>query len=931
MSQTLNLKVLKGSSDQILLAEVAAWLHDVGKLCDKHIQGNFDSYCYKAIVDDPKQVIKLSQKANNLPKPEVINSLLRCSQSSKAADYLPKQFKDFLENQQVNIPVDQSVNIPVDQSTYSLAELIMLGVPGFAGDKYRHSLLDSKDGWLPAVLGVCHSEAHIDKEEPEKGAQSQTFISSAFGYEQQTFSGYNAQQLINLLPKTIPTPVSSQFFEDLYNLFVAGLGDTRRPVNEVTLADWSHIVAALFKSALAGAVLNSSKPGIRQFKTRNSIDHDLRWRVLRINFDVLGLYAKAVKIADLLGYQQKIEEVYKAVKEWVEIEYPLGNEILRDTTGIYFTFPDIDLTLEIEREIRTLIENIEPELAPRISTTKGNASGQADSLREILKNAHLEAVEELAQPFDDQNLTPHWKELWGNLPSGNWEVCPVCRLRPMGEGEEACKTCLNRRVSRIQNWMTSPDRTIWMDEIADRHGRVALVVGKFGLDGWFSGDLIQTLLVRAHQNEESKCIPKNPSPARLRRVWETCTAFWKKTVESSILTQFDYSGENVNSGRRTLRLKIIPSDTKIRWKNDTPYDGMLDGKPISLLWRQDHFLTISNLQWVDEIAEGKTITLADPQHPRLTHAFTIQEVAPAEDRTGRYTPFIPILTVPDQFLALIPAADAIGITNKIFESYKKEFGKVQNRLPLFLGLIFFPRKTPLLAVMDTAQRMLGQVSFQNESWKVLASNPSSDNLAHLLLLSSGERLLEWQVPVKMGDGLTDDLWYPYYFVEKFADGSPSDRSYRFQRQGSSEWLIHVRSLLKDDGLRITPSRFAYIFLENTARRFALDIQKESLLLDDLPKISEVWRKIYQSPRISDTRLQNIYALLEAKRKQWKLDEPTPNRPIRDEAYRQLVQTILKQNNLKLEVAEVLNGYFHHCVDLYLQILKRRVKDEQKNS
>jgi hypothetical protein len=144
-------------------------------------------------------------------------------------------------------------------------------------------------------------------------------------------------------------------------------------------------------------------------------------------------------------------------------------------------------------------------------------------------------------------------------------------------------------------------------------------------------------------------------------------------------------------------------------------------------------------------------------------------------------------------------------------------------------------------------------------------------------------------------------------------------------------LIHVRSLLKDDGVRITPSRFAYIFLENTARRFALDIQKESLLLDDLPKISEVWRKIYQSPRISDTRLQNIYALLEAKRKQWKLDEPTPNRPIRDETYRQLVQTTLKQNNLNLEVAEVLNGYFHHCVYLYLQILKRRVKDEQKKT
>lgn len=921
MSQILDLKALKNSSQQILLAEVAAWLHDVGKLCDLHILGKFLNHYYKAIVDNPGKVIKLSSQPKNQKKPDIINKLSKENfdpGSPKAADYLPTQLKEFLQNQQVMLPVD---NHP-----YSLAELIMLGVPGFAGHQNRQILLDNKDGWLPAVLGVCHSEAHVDKQEPGGNSPSPTFISSAFGYEQQTFSGYNAQQLIDLLPKTVPTPISTQFFEDLYNLFVFGLGDTRRPVNEVTLADWSHIVAALLKSALAGAILNSSKPDIRQFKAKNKIDHDLRWRVLRVNFDVLGLFAKAVKMSDLLGYQQKIEEVNKAVKEWVEIEYPLGNEILRDTTGIYFTFPDIDLTPEIEREIRTLIDNIEPELLPRISTTKENGNGKADSLREILKKARHEAAKALATPFDDQNLTPHWKEIWGNLPSGKWEVCPVCRLRPMSEGKEACEICLNRRVSRTRSWINSPDRTIWMDEIADHNGRVALVVGKFGLDGWLYGDLIQTLLVNVAQNDEVNCVPKNPSPARMRRVWETCTGFWKKTVENSILTQFDYGGENVKSDRRTLRLKIIPAETKIRWENGIPYDGMLEGKPISLLWRQDHFLTISNLQWLDGIAKGKTITLADPQGSRLTHSFTIQEVVPPEDRTGRYMPFTPILTVPDQFLALVPAADALAISQKIFDSYKKEFGKVQNRLPLFLGVIFFPRKTPLLAVMDTAQRMLDQVSFQEEKWKVLASNTSTDNLSRLLLLSSGEQILEWEVPVKMGDGLTDDLWYPYYFVEQFADGSHSNRSYRFKREGSGDWLIHVQNLLKDDEVRITPSRFAYIFLENTAKRFAFDIQKESLLLDDLSKLSEVWRKICQSPRISDTRLQNVYALLEAKRKQWKLDVPTPNRPIQDNTYLQLVQTTLKQNNLKIEVADVLNGYFHHCVNLYLQILKRRVKD-----
>ena len=65
----------------------------------------------------------------------------------------------------------------------------MLGTPGFATDKNRPQLLDGKSGWLAAVLGVCHNEAHVDKEDPPPGQGNQTlpyvFISTAFGYEAQ--------------------------------------------------------------------------------------------------------------------------------------------------------------------------------------------------------------------------------------------------------------------------------------------------------------------------------------------------------------------------------------------------------------------------------------------------------------------------------------------------------------------------------------------------------------------------------------------------------------------------------------------------------------------------------------------------------------------------------------------------------------------------
>jgi hypothetical protein len=84
---------------------------------------------------------------------------------------------------------------------------------------------------------------------------------------------------------------------------------------------------------------------------------------------VLGLYAKAIKIGDLLGYKRAVERACEAVKKLIEEEYPFGNEIYRDSTGIYFTFPDLDLPADLAQEIRRRVEAVEMELAPRIAVT----------------------------------------------------------------------------------------------------------------------------------------------------------------------------------------------------------------------------------------------------------------------------------------------------------------------------------------------------------------------------------------------------------------------------------------------------------------------------------------------------------------------------------------------------------------------------------
>ncbi len=80
----------------------------------------------------------------------------------------------------------------------------------------------------------------------------------------------------------------------------------------------------------------------------------------------------------------------------------------------------------------------------------------------------------------------------------------------MPEKAEACEHCIKRRSSRIEAWKQNPAQTIWIDEIADHNDRVALIVGRFGLDDWLSGDLVQTMLVKAVPGNPNDCVLKKP-------------------------------------------------------------------------------------------------------------------------------------------------------------------------------------------------------------------------------------------------------------------------------------------------------------------------------------------------------------------------------------------------------------------------------------
>jgi hypothetical protein len=882
----MSLKVLKDNRDALLLAEVAALLHDVGKLSGLFIDQQSSQPSPNSTGFEHERAV---QKLNGF----VDNHFLQNLQSIRLRNTL-------------NFTL-----IPNNSRIGQVLDLIL------HHDNSKHS------AFLVQLLNGCDgADSGADKGTTRsqglpKGAKqpsSDTFIATAFGKEDSKLriDTVRIDDIRQKLSKKVGKRLDPQVFlgkaerKRLEILRMAryayqrALGETRRSANDVTLWDHSFSVATLYKTSLATLLLCN----------RLNINHLLRWRLLRVNFDVLALYAKAIKIADLLGYQRVVDKACETVKQLVEEEYPLGNEIYRDSTGIYFTFPDLDLPADLAQEIRCRVERVEMELAPRIAVTVGDGKTATEQLKGILGKARKEALEALAQPFDIQNLSACWQQQWTTVGAGQWEVCPVCRLRPMQEGKEACETCLKRRVSRIKIWESDPAQTIWIDEIADHNDRVALIVGRFGLDDWLSGDLVQTMLVKAVQNNPKDCVPKNPSPARLRRVWETCQRFWTETVEREILARHHSHGAQ-NPGLRCARLLLTPDKTN-GWREDVPYDGVVNDGEISLLWRKDvqQFITISNLELAGDIQPGQTIVVSEPDRPQQI-SFVVQSKAQA---TGKYTPYLRLLASPDQFLALVPAAAALEIARRIHEEYQKQFGKVQNRLPLFLGLVFFQRKISLTAVMDTARRMLA-APLKDELWKV-GQDVTSGQVKFM-------NDVEWNIPTVMGDGTTPDNWYPYFFFS----GTPSHAQHYFQHNGS--WLVYVDDLKQGDEVKVIPSRFTYLFLETTARRFRFDPERDVMLLDELPRLMKMWDDL-KSSGITDTGLRNVQALLERKGEIWGRDS---------EEFKHLAHTTLKEAGLferkdqngnplsdVVTPQDVVSGRFARCLELHLYILKLKIKE-----
>ncbi len=313
--------------------------------------------------------------------------------------------------------------------------------------------------------------------------------------------------------------------------FLSTLAETRLPNNDVTLWDQSYVAAALFKSAVAGALLDkgflwdwksiATRLGI-SLKTKKGKDRSFddlskdekrtingyikdntHWRLLTVALGTEHYEARAVKIGDWTGAQGTIDEFFCRVAELVEVDLAVGSLLYRDSSVAVFSFPGerFDESVPagwlkgwenwLQSQMEEIARDLDLETPPHV-----RLSAPTRSLVPVVQEWR-EARRTMAVPIHRK-----WDVRWLTPSEARGHVCPVCHVRLNGDltsKGKPCAVCRERRHHRRDAWLQGQlgYDTIWFEEVADRNGRLALLTFSLDLEDWLNGERVDSLRAQA--------------------------------------------------------------------------------------------------------------------------------------------------------------------------------------------------------------------------------------------------------------------------------------------------------------------------------------------------------------------------------------------------------------------------------------------------
>jgi len=671
------------------------------------------------------------------------------------------------------------------------------------------------------VLQGCDRKDSADDKGIVRRKQSitDTVISSPFGYPKEKIHLNCLQKefddlqtlLVRLFKDYISGVVNLSLFrrmlmKEAQVFFSHGLGETRIPSNDVTLWDHSYSTASRFKSLLVAKLCGADIK-------------DPELRIFEIFWNGIEFINKGRKIAEIKARKEIIERIKEKLKGKFEDEIPVGNSIYEDINGICFTFPEFDRAGELasqcaEKACEIVLEESENELWPFFTLSK--PSKTLTVLASELKFASSRRVYPKITPalFIDKKQK---KIIADNpempTPQEGEDICPVCRLRAKPIEKERCEICSERIRGRLADWSNKKENTIWIDEVADKNNRIALIALNFDLDKWFDGTMAGTIYSQTYKdwkgskkwnkannvlrdsiepNRESVyrivddilndrnsnedraklldtffeegiglnkdslethlqnieenigadlnkenlatyLFTQNPSPARLYRIWKETEEFFDLVINEITDKIYAYRwkriGFSIDIPELKSRLKKEYKDIKNLEKSSLIIKiSGLDPETLLVFHdRNGKFYTIESLEKFkfnnktgeeavkEALKQGiKHLALEDEPEKNL---IDVGKTIKTEKNLyfEKYYPLIEINRSPLSLRFIVPALDSVKIIEMIAELYNERFKKVLGKLPLNLRLLVAKRKFPLYILLEAEKRMLKDEEFKKQT------------------------------------------------------------------------------------------------------------------------------------------------------------------------------------------------------------------------
>jgi hypothetical protein len=286
-----------------------------------------------------------------------------------------------------------------------------------------------------------------------------------------------------------------------------------------------------------------------------------------------------------------------------------------------------------------------------------------------------------------------------------------------------------------------------------------------------------------------------------------------------------------------------------------------------------------------------------------------------------YRPLIVLEENPERFRVLVPLAPAEACVEHVIAKWRKEMGRVWDRLPLRVGVVGFPRKTPFQAVIEATRNVEDELvaGGAEPPWRVSqVATQSGTTTLSFERPDGGREAVE--MPAQLADG-RDDVYYPNLAVGG-AEREPHD--FTAPRPDAPSVVYRRAADLKvDDEVYVEPSRFVLLFLDSTARRFD-PVQVHPLSeWDRRHRVWDLVRKAVPSP----TAARAVEQSLRDARERWTDPDGTLDKTAWSAWVRAVLANEWNVNARDLEDLEqaARQGLLERVLNWHLHVLKEQME------